>query len=618
MALTKKTDLALMEVGDYIPCRYTALTSGQLGLFSELGATTATPIPVASSATPDGSFNFIHSGFDTKGRMKLIADRNIQHSIAWDTLNTKGIASGSGVDIGDAGMMVNSFTKLENPATLPTGTGNGVTYSNDGNYMAVALGVSPYLIIYKRVGDTFTKLASPSVLPTGSAYGVAFSNDGNYLSVAHGVTPFVTIYKITSGDIFTKLANPITLPTGQGFGVAFSKDNKYLSIAHNVTPFVTIYKITSGDIFTKLANPSALPTSVGHSIAFSNDGNYLSVGSSLTPFINIYKITTGDIFTKLANPSVLPSGQVNGVTFSNDNNYLSVALSSNPFVTIYKITSGDTFTKLANPSSLASDSSYGVAVSLDGNYLAVSNYASPFIIIYKRDLDVFTKLPNPGTLPTGTGNGVAFSPDNKYLSVAHVTAPFITTYKLDTLDTTSKKTLRLLTGGTSATDLDNEWDKIIVLSTLNGNITAGDNNVWNWTPPYSWVSTCDSTNTRRVLRGNSSGVAFRGATLSSDVSVVYGFRPMLLVELPPPIVLRFLIKYLLNYYTIKTEYYDDVTTHTFIPLTLSGGANPNASDINTFSFNDLVALTNEMTKNNDTFIPIDVLADDFDIKYYME
>ncbi|GBF32214.1 protein containing cell adhesion domain [Desulfocucumis palustris] len=79
--LTQKTVLSDMQIGDVIPCRYTAL-SGAVGTFSELGTCTADEIPVAGSATPDGLFYFIKV---RKGL--LIADRVVQHSISWDTLN---------------------------------------------------------------------------------------------------------------------------------------------------------------------------------------------------------------------------------------------------------------------------------------------------------------------------------------------------------------------------------------------------------------------------------------------------------------------------------------------------------------------------------------------------
>ena len=41
-------------------------------------------------------------------------------------------------------------------------------------FLAVAHEVSPYVTIYKRSGDTFTKLVNPAALPTGVGYGVAF------------------------------------------------------------------------------------------------------------------------------------------------------------------------------------------------------------------------------------------------------------------------------------------------------------------------------------------------------------------------------------------------------------------------------------------------------------
>lgn len=72
-----KTKLEDMEIGDMIACRYKAG-----GLFSELGTCVAPELPLAGSANPDGLFYF------RKVDMGLcIADRVVQHSISWDTLN---------------------------------------------------------------------------------------------------------------------------------------------------------------------------------------------------------------------------------------------------------------------------------------------------------------------------------------------------------------------------------------------------------------------------------------------------------------------------------------------------------------------------------------------------
>ena len=106
--------------------------------------------------------------------------------------------------------------------------------------IAVAHDISPYITIYKRSGDTFTKISNPSSLPTGNGNDCAFSPDGMYLAVAHANSPYITIYK-RSGDTFAKLSDPSSLPTGNGEGCAFSPDGMYLAVAHSGSPFITIY-----------------------------------------------------------------------------------------------------------------------------------------------------------------------------------------------------------------------------------------------------------------------------------------------------------------------------------------------------------------------------------------
>jgi hypothetical protein len=90
-----KTAVIDMVPGDRIICEYVA-SANSVGTFSNLGASTKELIPAGSSATPNGSFYFYMVGYDSSGRRKLIADRNIQTSISWLTLNNAGIACASG------------------------------------------------------------------------------------------------------------------------------------------------------------------------------------------------------------------------------------------------------------------------------------------------------------------------------------------------------------------------------------------------------------------------------------------------------------------------------------------------------------------------------------------
>lgn len=103
----------------------------------------------------------------------------------------------------------------------------------------------------------------------------------------------------------------------------------------------------------------------------------------------------------------------------------------------------------------------------------------------------------------------------------------------DQLDPEKCKTsIRLLSGGINANDVDNEWDKIIASSDLDGKIAPADNNIWHWAGTSSWtINTNTANNTHRTHRGNSSATAI--ANVASNTSnAAIGFRPVLLVESP--------------------------------------------------------------------------------------
>lgn len=233
-----------------------------------------------------------------------------------------------------------TFTKLPDPSTLPPEDGNDVAFSSSGTYLAVAHLQPPYITIYKRSGDTFTKLPDPDTLPVQSgladyeADGVSFSPDENYLAVAHDDEPFVTIYK-RSGDTFTKLPDPDTLPGGVGAGVSFSSNGSYLAVAHNDPPCIAIYK-RSGDTFTKLPEPDVAPSATnGRTVSFSSDDRYLAISLDISPYLTIYR-KTGDEFTKLPDRDVVSAISSFGATFSSNNMFLAVAVAADPYVVIYK------------------------------------------------------------------------------------------------------------------------------------------------------------------------------------------------------------------------------------------------------------------------------------------
>ena len=178
----------------------------------------------------------------------------------------------------------------------------------------------------------------------------------------------------------------------------------------------------------------------------------------------------------------------------------------------------------------------------------------------------------------------------------------------------TRSSIRLLTGGISNTDLDNEWDKIIAKSNLGGAIIAGDTNIWNWSGISSTTSSTGTTPANRISRGNGSVTTTNAPTglASTGVNATTGFRPVLLIE--ALVVDKFLIKKDSNYYSIDPKYYD-VELHSFLPLTLTGVSMPNKADIDNFGFDDINKILSSITSGSDTFKPIDKF-DKFEIKLY--
>lgn len=124
-----KTRLEDMVIGDKILVTATSLALGAVSSFSNLGsgggATPASNLTSYGYSASGRDFYFIYTGKDFKGRMILIADRNVQHSISWDALNKDGIATQGGIqkEIG-AGANWKTNIRLLTGGTSSTTTAN--------------------------------------------------------------------------------------------------------------------------------------------------------------------------------------------------------------------------------------------------------------------------------------------------------------------------------------------------------------------------------------------------------------------------------------------------------------------------------------------------------------
>lgn len=112
--------------------------------------------------------------------------------------------------------------KYSNPVTLSDGTGLDVTFSNSGEYIAVAYdSLTVNAAVYPwSIGGFGVKFAEPGGLPF--TLSLAFSPSGSTIAMSHAVSPYVSAYPWSGAGFGTKYADPAPLPTGTVRGVAFT------------------------------------------------------------------------------------------------------------------------------------------------------------------------------------------------------------------------------------------------------------------------------------------------------------------------------------------------------------------------------------------------------------
>ena len=206
------------------------ITTGDIGKVQSVnGAFTVNLIAIASVS---GFEYFSHIVFNA-GTSQVILNGNGTETIdgvgaAYETLNLR---PGEYAIVYLAGSIWRTIK----------GFSTDIIYANFQNHGDYSGNLSEGQLIWPWSAPT--KLADPATLPTGVGLGCAFSPNGEFLAVAHDITPFITIYQ-RSGTTFNKLTNPATLPTGAGYSCAFSANGEFLAVAHDITPFITIYQTT--------------------------------------------------------------------------------------------------------------------------------------------------------------------------------------------------------------------------------------------------------------------------------------------------------------------------------------------------------------------------------------
>lgn len=198
------TDIKDLEIGKRIRCHYQATTANTVGTFNNLGQETSDFISVASSNVPNGDFYWICVDEYNKKKI-LIADRNIQHSISWDTLNSSGIASGSG-------LLVNWIdnSRYNTAIRLLTGGVNNTDKDNEWNkYVTVDNSVWNTSTLYSLTSSTHPSSPSNRVSRATTQNNLAtFGQIATNSAFANsGFRPVLTLEDILKTHSFIKSNN---------------------------------------------------------------------------------------------------------------------------------------------------------------------------------------------------------------------------------------------------------------------------------------------------------------------------------------------------------------------------------------------------------------------------
>ena len=166
-------------------------------------------------------------------------------------------------------------------------------WSPNGNYVARATVVEPFLQVYDMQTGYPVYTADPDVIPLDIIH-LSWSPNGQYIVVATIHREKIHFYDMSSGS-------PVHVTTIDGSGIwgylLFSpvwSVNDIISFTTENSPYIYFYNWNSGSP-TKITDPSTLPPTNSLGLEWSLDGRYLSAGFDYasSPYLMVYDLNSG-------------------------------------------------------------------------------------------------------------------------------------------------------------------------------------------------------------------------------------------------------------------------------------------------------------------------------------
>ena len=327
------------------------------------------------------------------------------------------------------------------------GTGNGIKWSPNGEFLALGSSSTPYIDIYQYSPLTgFTKLSDPGTIPTGAVLDVEWSPCGDFLAITTTATPYIIIYQ-RIGNTFTKLSDPASIPSGYsavvGLKVAFSPNSDFLALTYSskniggIFGFFIILYERSGTTFNDITDSGSGVSTIigddeGHYVTWSPDSSMLATLDISTGLVDVFE-RADNVFTGITAPVLTPyANDILGIKFSPDGNLFSVLLSVSPYILIFNVSSG-VFTQCTNQISLGGAGA--VAFSPNSQYISVGYGVSPYIYTYaianptSPTTTTFTLQTAVASPPAAVPTSLNWSHTGQFLALSTTTTPYIQIYK---------------------------------------------------------------------------------------------------------------------------------------------------------------------------------------------
>lgn len=164
---------------------------------------------------------------------------------------------------------------------FPSNSARNHCWSNNGSYLCVLYGVSPYLRVFNTSDWSVVTLDSGLVLG-GDPKECQFNSDNSRLVCSHVGTPFITFVDTSDwSKASTDLTSILPSTVNSVEGLEFSNNGSYLAAAHDDSPYVTVFNTSNWSQRTTTDNPSANSERVRWS---DGDSYLISFESSSSPY----------------------------------------------------------------------------------------------------------------------------------------------------------------------------------------------------------------------------------------------------------------------------------------------------------------------------------------------